>query len=537
MIGPILLVATLGLPFAMLLACLSPRLRSRVPPFLVLAPLPGLAAALLTFGGEIAAFLPAPLRMTLVLDSPAAILLGTVAFLWIAAAPAALQHFSGDRKRGDWVIWWLMTLIGNLGVFIAADLVSFYLVFALVSLSAYGLVVADGSARARRAGTTYVVLGLLGEACLLLGFVQLAAASDSLLIRDGVAALAQSPWRDSTLALLMVGFGLKIGLVPLHVWIPLAHSAAPLPVSVVLSGAVVKAGVIGLIRFLPYGEALPFWGYSLAAAGLFSAFYGVAIGVTQANPKTKLAYSTISQLGLIGAVLGMGLASGNSEARLAASFYAGHHVLAKGGLFLAVGILAANPSRRAQILALTLVLGLSLAGLPLTGGALAKAAIKPPLGDGFVGHLALLSAAGTSLLIVTFVRALAAVPPGATAKSRQGLTRAWLATAAASLALPLWLCAEIDPHTLTEVLAPAKLAAALAPIVVGWLLAGLVPILPLPAIPEGDIIGFYERLGVRVSRSAAALERLEAGTRQWPVAALSLVGLLVVIGVALCSRP
>ncbi len=196
MIGPVLLVASLALPFAMLLACLSPQLRARVPSLLVLAPLPGLAAALLAFAGEISVCLPAPVRMKLVLDPPAAILLGTVAFLWIAAAPAALQHFSGARNRGDWAIWWLMTLIGNLGVFIAADLVSFYLVFALVSLSAYGLVVADGSARARRAGTTYIVLGLLGEASLLFGFVQLAAASDSLLISDGVAALAQSPWRD-----------------------------------------------------------------------------------------------------------------------------------------------------------------------------------------------------------------------------------------------------------------------------------------------------------------------------------------------------
>ncbi len=305
----------------------------------------------------------------------------------------------------------------------------------------------------------------------------------------------------------------------------------------VLSGAVVKAGVIGLIRFLPFGEALPFWGYSLASAGLFSAFYGVAIGVTQANPKTKLAYSTISQLGLIGAVLGMGLATGNGEARLAASFYAGHHVLAKGGLFLAIGILAANPSRRVQILGLTLVLGLSLAGLPLTGGALAKAAIKPPLGDGLVGLLALVSAAGTSLLMVTFVRALAAPPPGASAIPRQSLTVAWLATAAASLALPLWLFAEIGPNSLAEILAPAKLAAALAPILAGWLLAGLVAILALPEIPEGDIIGLYERLGLRACRSTVALERLEAGTRQWPVAALSLVALLVAIGLALGSRP
>ena len=85
-----------------------------------------------------------------------------------------------------------------------------------------------------------------------MGLVLLAAGpADTLLIRDAVAALPASPWRDPTLALLIVGFGLKIGLVPLHVWMPLAYSAAPIPAAAVLSGAAVKAGVIGLVRFMP----------------------------------------------------------------------------------------------------------------------------------------------------------------------------------------------------------------------------------------------------------------------------------------------
>jgi formate hydrogenlyase subunit 3/multisubunit Na+/H+ antiporter MnhD subunit len=536
MIGPGLLILTLALPSALLLASLSPRLRSVLPRWLALAPLPGLAAAFLAFGGETSVVLPAPFRMTLALDPPAAILLGTVAFLWSIAAIAAQSYFAREETRSDWVVWWLMTLIGNLGVFIAADLVSFYLVFALVSLSAYGLVIADGSQRAQRAGTTYVVLGLLGEACLLLAFVQLAANSDSLLISDAVAALSHSPWRDPAVALLIAGFGLKIGLVPLHVWIPLAHSAAPLPVSVVLSGAVVKAGVIGLIRFLPFGEALPFWGHCLAALGLISAFYGVAIGLTQQAPKTKLAYSTISQLGLIGAVLGMGLANGDATARLAASFYAGHHVLAKGGLFLAVGLVPANPSRRFALLALTLVLGLSLAGLPLTGGALAKAAIKPPLGDGLPGLLALLSAAGTTMLILTFIDALAKLPPVNAAVGRSDLAVPFFATAVASVVFPLWLFSDIGPTGLAEVLAPAKLATALAPILLGACLAGLVMRLSLPKIPEGDIVGLYEALGARLARVTIIIERLEAETRQWPVAALSLVGLLALLCLVLSGR-
>ena len=89
-----------------------------------------------------------------------------------------------------------------------------------------------------------------------------------------------------------------MGLVPLHVWLPLAHPAAPMPASAVLSGAIIKAGVIGLIRFLPFDGALPDWGAVLTAVGLLTAFYGVAVGITQANPKTVLAYSSVSQMGL-----------------------------------------------------------------------------------------------------------------------------------------------------------------------------------------------------------------------------------------------
>ncbi len=94
-------------------------------------------------------------------------------------------------------------------------------------------------------------------------FMAEAVPSGSLLIRDTVAALPASPWRAASLALLILGFGLKIGLVPGHVWMPLAYRAAPTPAAAVLSGAAVKAGIIGLIRFLPLGVAMPAWGEAL----------------------------------------------------------------------------------------------------------------------------------------------------------------------------------------------------------------------------------------------------------------------------------
>src|SRR5215471_12571386 len=153
-------------------------------------------------------------------------------------------------------------------------------------------------------------------------------------------------------------------------WVRLAYTAAPLPAPVPLAGAAVKAGVIGLIRFLPLGVVMPQWGEALAAAGLLSAFYGVAVGITQKDPKTVLAYSSVSQMGLLSAALGMGLAAGDCSTVLGTSFSAAHHVLVKGGLFLAIGAAAAGGARLWRVLIPAAVLALGLGGLPLTGGAL-----------------------------------------------------------------------------------------------------------------------------------------------------------------------
>jgi multicomponent Na+:H+ antiporter subunit A len=254
-----------------------------------------------------------------------------------------------------------------------------YVTLTLASLAAWGLVIHEGTPAALRAGVIYLGLAVLAEISLLMAFALLAAATpgSSLAIRDAVALLPTSPWRDATLTFLVVGFGLKIGLVPLHVWLPLAYPAAPIPAAAVISGAISKAGVIGLLRFLPLEAALPDWGAALAGLGLLSAFYGFAVGITQANPKTVLAYSSVSQMGFIATVLGMALATGGGGARMAAAFYAAHHVLAKGALFLAVGVSAASGARRLwPVLLPAAVVALGFGGLPLTGGFLAKLAVR-----------------------------------------------------------------------------------------------------------------------------------------------------------------
>ena len=534
-----LLFAALATPLAMLLACVSRGVRDRMTFMLALAPTPALAASLLAPAGATLLLPEPPFRMTLSLDVPGAILLGVAALLWIIAGAYASTHLRDDPNAGRFAEWWLLTLSGGLGVFIAADLVSFYLTYSVVSLAAYGLIVHDGASSSRRAGIVYVALAVLGEAFLLMAFVFMAVATpdSSLMIRDAVAALPRSPWCSAALTLLVLGFGLKIGLVPGHVWMPLAYTAAPVPAAAVLSGTAVKAGIIGLIRFLPLGVAMPKWGEALAAAGMLSAFYGVVVGITQQNPKTVLAYSSVSQMGLLAAALGMGLASGDIGAALGASFSAAHHVLVKGGLFLAIGVAAVNGARLWPVLIPAAVLALGLGGLPLTGGMLAKLAVKAQFGEGVAGIFATLSAVGSTVLMLHFLQRLAQTVPrdGQAPGRRRGWP--WFAIACAAVVVPWVLYPTAGGGSLLEALAPRTLWAGLWPVLLGGVLAigmwrwGH----RLPRVPKGDVVVVGEKAMRATMIWGELIERADDYLRQWPLASLSLLAFVIILGTVMLA--
>ncbi len=248
-----------------------------------------------------------------------------------------------------------------------------------------------------------------------------------------------------------------------------------------------------------------------------------------------LAYSSVSQMGLVAAVLGMGLAAGDGGAVMGVvAFYAAHHVLAKGALFLAVGVVAASGARRLwPVLLPAAVLALGFGGLPLTGGALAKLAVKPLLGEGIVGLLATLAAAGSMLLMLHFLQRLVPTTlPDPEATPSVGLAWPWLAMAFAAVAVPWALFLTLGVGTLADALAPAALWAALWPVLLGAVLAvGLRRFGHyLPRVPEGDVVVVSESLTRASVALGAALERADGVLRQWPVAGISLLALAVILG-------
>jgi formate hydrogenlyase subunit 3/multisubunit Na+/H+ antiporter MnhD subunit len=309
------------------------------------------------------------------LDEIGRIFLLFTSILWLAAGIYAAASMRGTRHVGRFNTFFLLAMAGNLWLITGQDLVSFYVGFALMGISSYGLVIHEGDPAALRAGKVYLVLTLAAEVTLFVALVMIASTTGSIQpTPDDLVELD-----ELTIGLLILGLAVKAGLVPLHVWLPLAHPAAPIPASAVLSGAMIKVALLGWLRFLPIGEiALPGWGLLFVFAGLATALFAVPIGLVQSNPKVLLAYSSVSKMGLMVIILGLMLLEPGvaPAAAMGLALYAGHHALAKGGLFLGVGL---RKSAGAQGLVFSglLLLALSMAAVPLTGGAVAKYGIKP----------------------------------------------------------------------------------------------------------------------------------------------------------------
>lgn len=311
-------------------------------------------------------------------DNYSAPLLAMTSILY-AFALIMVPRSSIDRAPGLSAVL-LLSFVGNAGVFVAADLVTFYLSFTLVSFAGYALVIHDRAESSIRAGRVYMFLTVTGEVAVLAALMMIAAVG-GLEVSAAPAAVAEAPHRWIILLMLVIGFGIKAGTVPLHVWLPLAHPAAPAPASAVLSGAMVVAGIVGWLRFLPLGEAeLAGWGTALMIMGAAGAFLAVPVGLLHPNPKVVLAYSSISQFGFISCLIGAALLHPDLAAPVIAAsvLYAVHHGIAKGALFIGVGLWHENGSGPARpfLVAGMIVAALAIIGAPLSSGYFAKYAAK-----------------------------------------------------------------------------------------------------------------------------------------------------------------
>lgn len=472
MTAALVLMAVPVLPLvAAAIAMAAPRRLSMMG--LAFAALPALWAGLLAGGAE--AVLPGFLfgaRLGLAPDM--APLLAAVALVWGAAALHGRTEIADAPDSRRYKACFGIAMAGQFAALLAQDMPSFYAGFAALGFAAYGLVAHKGTAQAFRAARVYIVFVVLGELALFAAFALIAAAQTGFAVplETGVAPSALAWW------LLLFGFGVKAGLVPLHVWLPLAHPVAPVPASAALSGATLKAGLVGLLVFTPPAlSAPPLVGEAMVVLGFLGAFGGALLGVTQRDAKVVLAYSSVSQMGLALALLGAA-AGGWAEpaaVRTAVLLFAVHHALAKAALFL--GVAPGMPKRVA--LGLLALAALSLTGAPLTPGYAAKAATgaaAPGLAD-----LMTLAAWGTAALMARTLWLVAHLPP---TRPRPAQATAFLLVVGAMLLLPLGLGANVVPKDLGS--AVLALAPALTALALGVLLLRLRR--QWPAVAPGDLV-------------------------------------------------
>jgi hydrogenase-4 component B len=274
--------------------------------------------------------------------------------LSVLAVPIAVFSigYFGDphmRRRVPFVAVAFNALLGAVeAVFAASDAIAFLFAWELMTLATAALVATEHEDRSTRlAAFLYLVMSHVGTGCLIAGFMLLGGAAGSLSFSAQLSgAVPPGPLRDALFVLFFLGFGVKAGIIPLHVWLPEAHPAAPTSISALMSAVLIKAGVYGIVRVCAFGLGVPSvsWGVVVLAAGGVSAVLGVLYALVQHDLKRLLAYHSIENVGIIlmGVGAGMlGLAFGRGDLAtvglLAGLFHVLNHAVFKGLLFLAAG--------------------------------------------------------------------------------------------------------------------------------------------------------------------------------------------------------
>ena len=323
--------------------------------------------------------------------------LSAVFLALLGAASGAISLFgAGYFRRGQGTPPGLLCLqyhlfLAAMGmVLLADDAYAFMVAWETMALASYFLVTAQHRIpEIRRAGFLYLLIAHVGAISILLCFGVMQGGSWQFTF-DAMRQAELAPGRASAAFLLaLVGFGAKAGLLPLHVWLPEAHPAAPSPVSALMSGVMLKTALYGMLRvtFDLVGELQPWWGLVVLPLGLFTALFGAVFAAVQTDMKRLLAYSSIENVGILFAGSGLamvfaahGMPALGALALIAVLYHAINHAFMKSLLFLGTGaVLHATGERNLGRLGglihrmpwvawLTLAGALAIAGLPPLNG-------------------------------------------------------------------------------------------------------------------------------------------------------------------------
>jgi multicomponent Na+:H+ antiporter subunit D len=343
---------------------------------------------------------PAPLGIELRVDGLSAVLLATTAVVGLVVSAFSVGWFpppprTGWSPAGSFWPLWLLVWGGLQATFVTTDLFNTFVTLELVTMGSVALVALPGGTRQVQAALRYFLAALVTSAAYLGGLALLYGAHSTMSMPLLAERVHGGTSMTVALVLITGGLALKTALFPFHFWLPEAHGSAPSPVSAVLSGLVIKAGFVVTVRVwlevFPDG-VVPVASQSVGVVAVVALLWGAWRALREERMKMVIAWSTVSQVGLLLLVVPVGVPGGvepaTGPALAAAGLLVVAHGSAKASLFLTAGALhrraggdelrlLAGAARDVPLLAVGFALaGASLIGLPRTAGYVGKSLLS-----------------------------------------------------------------------------------------------------------------------------------------------------------------
>lgn len=322
-----------------------PRLKEFTATAIMLVTLFFVVDTAVNIGGEILVYplggWEPPLGITLVIDGLGIILSLVVAIIAVIIIIYSLRFLKGKKSLSQFYTLMLFLLVGMLGVAYTGDIFNLYVFFEIMSIASYALIAFYRTSDSVEGALKYLFIGSLGTGFILLGIVLLYALTGTLNMADLAMRISVLSAEGYSLTALMalgfltVGFGMKVGMIPFHAWLPDAYQSAPIPVTTIMAGGTGVIGVGALLRvgFLIFGSELI--SPVLMGLGLLTMIGGALLALQQRDLIRLLAYSSISQMGYI--LFGLGI--GTSLGVAGGLYHLMNKAVFKSLLFLAAGII------------------------------------------------------------------------------------------------------------------------------------------------------------------------------------------------------
>lgn len=323
-------------------------------------------------------------------DGVSVIFSAMTVIVFVCAGFFSFEYMKHEQKEKRYYGFYLIVFGVLLALCFAGNLITFYLFFELLTLSSMPLVLHNGSKEAIMAGLKYLFYSLCGAYLSLFGLYFIESYGNTLTFSPGGVFSAGAIAEHGTVLLvtamlMLIGFGVKAGMFPLHAWLPTAHPVAPAPASAVLSAVIVKAGVLGMVRVVYYIFGVSFlrgsWVQTVwMCLTLLTVFMGSMLAYREPVLKKRLAYSTVSQLSYIL----FGLSIMETDALRGGLLHVLSHGFIKAALFLCAGaiIFKTGKTRVEELRGIGkempllmwcyTIVSLGLIGIPPTGGFISK---------------------------------------------------------------------------------------------------------------------------------------------------------------------